>query len=70
MFNFLKVLWTHNLVHSTFIYAHQYLDAFALGKQPPDYKATKKALLNFITELARVSKATNPHLANPKAWLF
>ncbi|AUB41427.1 hypothetical protein COO91_07475 [Nostoc flagelliforme CCNUN1] len=26
--------------------------------------------VNFITELARVSKATNPHLANPKAWLF
>jgi ribosomal protein S18 len=39
-------------------------------QQDPDYKATKKALLNFITELARVSKATNPHLANPKAWLF
>ncbi len=30
----------------------------------------KKALLNFITELARVSKVTTPYLANPKAWLF
>ncbi|BAZ19409.1 hypothetical protein NIES4073_02790 (plasmid) [Kalymmatonema gypsitolerans NIES-4073] len=39
----------------------------SLGKQAPDYKATKKALLNFITELEKVRKATNFYLANPKA---